>query len=126
MTAKTVFISNLLGQDISAPIANPSYYNAFYAAIKEGGRYSLVSTPEEADLIFQLRAPKDMVQLTIIDPHSNIALWAISRNMSNDPAIRSINDLEKRIQSSIVGLADDLKELVTSPASSTSTTQKVH
>src|SRR3984957_18385996 len=58
------------------------------------GRYKLVNSPEQADLVFQLRniAPitdatgnhggvysvtSPAFQLTILDPKSNIALWTI-------------------------------------------------
>jgi hypothetical protein len=60
-----------------------------------GGHYRLVGSPEQADLVFQLRsiAPITEVtgnrggvysvtspafQLTILDPKSNIALWTIT------------------------------------------------
>ena len=70
-------------------------YNDIYAALQTWGRYKLVNSPEQADLVFQLRgiAPVTDVtggrggvysvtspafQLTILDPKSNIALWTIT------------------------------------------------
>ncbi len=64
-TAKTVFIANAGGED------NPSdsqfsggpdrAYNQFYAAIKSWGRYELVLTPANADLLLELRFTQPQV-----------------------------------------------------------------
>jgi hypothetical protein len=59
--------------------------NAFYAAMKEWGKYTLVFSPAEADLVFEIRfnAPSNgdehvpnnvpQLHLTIYDPKT--ALW---------------------------------------------------
>ena len=92
--AQSIFLTNS-GSDPNFPIDATKTYNDIYAALQTWGRYKLVSSPEQADLVFQLRgiAPVTDVtgnrggvysvttpafQLTILDPKSNIALWTIT------------------------------------------------
>jgi hypothetical protein len=96
--AQTIFLTNS-GSDPNFPIDATKTYNDIYAALQTWGRYKLVSSPEQADLVFQLRgiAPVTDVtgnrggvysvttpafQLTILDPKSNIALWTITSPVS--------------------------------------------
>lgn len=57
--AKTVFVSNL-GEDAVAAANLPggagACYNTFYASLKQWGHYELVSSPRDADLIFEISA----------------------------------------------------------------------
>jgi hypothetical protein len=92
--AQTIFLTNS-GSDPNFPIDATKAYNDIYAALQTWGRYKLVSSPDQADLVFQLKgiAPITDVsgnrggvysvtspafQLTILDPQSNIALWTIT------------------------------------------------
>src|SRR5262249_58085013 len=64
LSAKKVFIANAGGDEsrFDAPgyTGGPDrFYNEFYAGAKSWGRYELVSTPAEADLIFE-------IQLTVV------------------------------------------------------------
>jgi hypothetical protein len=66
LAAKKVFIANGGGDE--SLFDTPQYsggpdrlYNEFYAAMKSWGRYELVSTPGEADLVFEIR-------LTMLEP----------------------------------------------------------
>ena len=96
--AQTIFLTNS-GSDPNFPIDATKTYNDIYAALQTWGRYKLVSSPEQADLVFQLRgiAPVTDVtgnrggvysvttpafQFTILDPKSNIALWTITSPVS--------------------------------------------
>jgi hypothetical protein len=91
--AHTVFLTNS-ASDPNFPIDETKAFNDIYAALQAWGHYQLVNSPEQADLVFQLRdiAPITDVtgndggvysytspafQLTILDPRSNIALWTI-------------------------------------------------
>jgi hypothetical protein len=84
LAAKKIFISNG-GEDSWLdydPKHDPSLtYNEFYADIKSWGKYELVSTPTDADvvfeihLVFQERFPQ--LQLLILDPKSHITLWTL-------------------------------------------------
>lgn len=60
LAAKKVFIANGGGDE--SPFHWPQYtggpdrlYNEFYAALKSWGRYDLVDSPGEADLVFEIR-----------------------------------------------------------------------
>jgi hypothetical protein len=91
----TIFLTNS-GSDPNFPIDETKAYNDIYAALQAWGHYRLVDSPDQADLVFELRdiAPitdvtgndggvysytsRPAFQLTIIDPKSNIALWTIT------------------------------------------------
>ena len=92
--AHTIFLTNS-ASDPNFPIDEIKAFNDIYAALQAWGHYRLVNSPEQADLVFQLRniAPITDVtgnrggvysvtspafQLTILDPKSNIPLWTIT------------------------------------------------
>jgi hypothetical protein len=92
--AQTIFLTNS-GSDPNFPIDATKAYNDIYAALQTWGRYKLVNSPDQADLVFQLigiapindviayrngvySATSPAFQLTILDPRSNIALWTIT------------------------------------------------
>jgi hypothetical protein len=93
--AHTVFLVNG-GADHNFPIAEDQAYNSIYAALKTWGRFQLVDSPAQADLILNLHdiAPVTAVgggdrteayaitspafQLTLTDARTNIALWTIT------------------------------------------------
>src|SRR5271154_1373899 len=97
-TAKKVFVSNATGE-IALPPGNPDLtYNEFYAAMKSWGRYELVSSPADADLVFEIRftfviGPTGVFQgnggstqdfqfrLVILDAKSHVVLWAFSESI---------------------------------------------
>jgi hypothetical protein len=95
VTAKKVFISNA-GVDSASPVAfkrarGPNEpYNQFYFAIKRGGRYELVGTAGDADLVLQLRftAPLSSCEtyqpeltLTILDTKTHFPLWTFTESV---------------------------------------------
>lgn len=90
---KIMFTS--VGASPNFPLDAGQIYNDVYADLQSWGYYQLVSTPQEADLIFQLRevAPlSDIVGgrgyvytthtpafvLTMIDPKTQVTLWSIT------------------------------------------------
>jgi hypothetical protein len=93
-SAHEVFLSNS-GVDASFPVDTTQVYNDIYKALESWGRYKLVSSPSEADLIFQLRGISTLTtysggndniytrndstfQLTVVDSRSNVTLWTIT------------------------------------------------
>jgi hypothetical protein len=92
-SSHTIFLSNL-GADASFPVDADQVYNDVYKALQAWGRYQLVSSPDQADLIFQLRdvstlstyGANDNVytvntpafQLAIVDPKTSVTLWTIT------------------------------------------------
>jgi len=106
VAAKKVFIANAGGDQpfYDDPIFNGSpdrTYDQFYAGIKALGRYELVGSPAEADLLFeiQLNVPpanekvvKDQtrlipvpydpyMRLVIRDPRTNALLWVFTEHV---------------------------------------------
>lgn len=105
-TAKRVFIANAGGDDNVVVeelfSGGPDRaYNQFHAAMKSAGRYELVGSPAEADLLFEIRftviparrptglfsnnGPGDVIdgvfRLEIRDPKMNALLWAYNEHM---------------------------------------------
>jgi hypothetical protein len=123
--AKKVFISNATGE-IVLPPGNPDLtYDEFYAAMKSWGRYELVSSPADADLVLEVRftfvvGPTGVNQgsggssqvfqfrLVILDPKSHVVLWAFSEILPG-----SNNKVKGRqvFDQTIGTLVDDLKKL---------------
>ena len=74
-------------------------YNQFYAAMKNAGRYELVGSPAEADLLFEIRflvqpsgtnvfkgdtlgpTYDPQFRLEIRDPKTNALLWGFTEHM---------------------------------------------
>ena len=92
-SAKKVFISNY-GTDIDSSylfnsLGDPDRtYNQFYARFKGWGRYELVASPSDADLVFEIQFAKPTVAsstpsaephfaLRIVDARTRFTLWAL-------------------------------------------------
>jgi len=127
-SAKKVFISNTVGDDLYS--SDPSQvYSAFYSAMKNWGRYDLVSSPANADLIFEIsfREPvvavavtssaanvpvggsytNPHVRLVISDPRTHVSLWWFIAHV-RQPLFTS----EKNLDHSMVDLMGQLKQIV--------------
>ena len=104
ITAKKVFIANAGGDDpgIDEPIFSGGVdrsYNQFYDAMKSAGRYELVGSPAEADLLFEIRFTVStsttkvfkgdsigstldpQFRLEIRDPKTSTLLWAFTEHV---------------------------------------------
>lgn len=94
LVAKKVFIANAGGDQMTPD--DPSFsggpdraYNQFYAAIKSWGRFSIVGSPADADLLLEIRQEVQtgslggkagafatpLFRLDIRDPKTNALLW---------------------------------------------------
>ena len=124
--AQTIFLTNS-GSDPNFPIDATKAYNDIYAALETWGRYKLVNSPDQADLVFELKgiAPITDVsgnrggvysitspafQLTILDPKSNIALWTITSPVNvtgkNQVLARWVSISETNLVSRVKVVAD--------------------
>jgi hypothetical protein len=103
LTAKKLFISNA-GADSGLfphPFAGDPdrAYNQFYADVSSWGRYQLVASPSEADLVFELQLsapngpsnadkekgasdPLPMFRLVIYDRPTHYVLWALTESVA--------------------------------------------
>lgn len=86
LAAKKVFISNG-GEDIWLgydPKHDSSLtYDEFYADIKSWGKYEVVSSQTDADLVFEIRlmvqGGPTRLRLLILDPKTHITLWTLNQ-----------------------------------------------
>ena len=95
LAAKKVFISNG-GEDTWLdydPKHDPTLtYNEFYADMKSWGKYELVSSPTDADIVFEihlvLQERSLQLHLLILDPKTHITLWTFHQytNFANRDA----------------------------------------
>jgi hypothetical protein len=97
LAAKKIFIANAGGDEMTEddPVfsGGPARaYNQFYAAMKTWGRFEIVASPAEADLLFEVRQDASAVspagkgasvffpqfRLKIRDPKTNALLWGFN------------------------------------------------
>lgn len=129
-SAQKIFISNGGADAISQPafkragqINEP--YNSVYEAIKNWGHFQLLSTPDGADLVLEVRFTATMtdcgklstyapqLELTILDGKTHFALWVLTQPVNG--AYRKAT-WEKNYSDGVSGLVNQLKTLVVQPA----------
>ncbi len=131
LTAKKIFISNEGGEtnvnlgDVGVYGAGPTdSYNQFYAAMKDWGKYEIVSAPADADLIFAIRftVPVDwmgrglgsksadpQVRVVIFDPRTHVTLWVFTEHVESAMLQSNRN---KNLVATVEKVVDDVKALV--------------
>ena len=124
LEAKKVFVSNA-GVDAASPIVygrttGPNEpYSQFYFAMQRWGRYELVGTPSDADLVLQLRLTSPLsscqtyepqIALTILDSNTHFVLWTVTKRVKD---ARLKDNWDKNLKESIGDLVDELKQLTT-------------
>jgi hypothetical protein len=105
--AKTVFIANAFEAD--GPTSEAAY-NQVYAAVQALNRFTLVSSPQQADLILQFSlTPNGLAEvLHITDPKTNVRLWSVSEGIR--VGVRG-STAAKNTQIAINNLANDLQTI---------------
>jgi hypothetical protein len=130
--AKKVFISFGGGDSPNSGYSGGQErtYNAFYAAVKGTGKYQLVLTPSESDLVFEISFENPMIgesvsggngtpvsgsgvsdphfRLTILDPITKVKLWTLVEHIEH--ALLQGNR-DKNFDFAIDALARDLRSL---------------
>jgi hypothetical protein len=130
LTGKKVFVSN--GESIVVMGVPDLTYNEFYWYMKDWGRYELVPTPTDADLVFEIRfgAPTSALsvinrgsllldprlRLAILDPRTRVVLWAFTKQVQ---LANRIATGRKNFDHAMANLVDDVKKLTTSPVAAT-------
>jgi hypothetical protein len=137
VSGRKVFISNagadVLSQSLFNRAGEPDQaYNHFYAAIQTWGRYEIVATPGEADLVFEISfaAPQSYngtltsyaphFALRMLDGKTHFLLWSLTAPV--DGAFRKATWL-KNFDHGLDALMDDVKKL-SAPSPSGDETQK--
>jgi hypothetical protein len=124
-TAKRVFLGNagVDGNSLQAFRQSGDMnqaYNGFYAAMKSWGRYELVGSPGDADLVLEISFAAPLVgtekmlwavpylRLEILDAKSHFLLWTIVEPVQ--PANRK-STWESNFNSGVSSLVSDLKNV---------------
>lgn len=118
MNAKTVFISNG-GQEANYQMVQTGWYsggpnrpyNQLYAAIKSWGKFEIVASPAEADVVFEIAfdnrvAEMSQFKLVILDPKMHVTLWTVTKNIE---LAGRVKNREKNYDLAMEALVDDLK-----------------
>ena len=116
LAAQKVFISNggdddwIIPHQLHAPNIT---YNQFYAGLKSWGKYELVSSPTDADVVFEIRSYDSRearleVHLSILDPKTHVTLWSLTREVEG--ASRTAT-ARKNFEDGINVLVGDVKQL---------------
>lgn len=132
--AHTIFVANAGGNSFEAVVDQTVFsggpdrpYNQFYAAVHDSGRYQLVSSPANADLVFEigwvlsdtgLKLPVlGELRLTLIDPKTHVTLWRLSEYVRG--AILQGNR-DKNFDQAMSTILSRLKQLTGTPPATTS------
>lgn len=123
-----MFISNEGGDTGSSAIGKygddpTATYNEFYAAMKDWGRFRLVSAPLDADLVFAVRftiaQPESglwadpQVRLVILDPKTHVTLWSLVEHVERGNLQGTRNN---NLKAAVDKAVSDVKQLVASPS----------
>jgi hypothetical protein len=92
-SAKRVFIGNGGADARFKALGIRRAYDQFYSAMKDGGRYELVGSPTEADLVLEISfvsqlnrygndlMPVPLLRLVILDPKTHTTLWVFAEEL---------------------------------------------
>jgi hypothetical protein len=140
LSAKRIFIANTPPRGpeiIDAKVAIYSggpyrCYNQSYMAIKAWDRFDLVSSPADADLIFEVsyeagprfedpRYLPNQLRLVIVDSKSQVPLWWMSEAIFQGTHRQ---DSDKLFDGAMAKLVQDVKDLVVVPTGAVSSERK--
>lgn len=125
INAKRIFVANGAGDNDPAiskyTNGADGLYNQFYADIKALGRYELVSSPADADIVLELKVDYAVFNrgfvypkcgVAVRDPKSNVQLWSFNEPIEGAFLAKTGR---KNVAQALSNLADDLKKLVANP-----------
>jgi hypothetical protein len=129
ISAKTAFIANGgsddFTQDGNIYSGGPNRaYKEFYDAMKTLGRYRLVPSPSDADIVIEIRVNsavvvsgnifrmESLLRATVIEPKTHITLWAVSANVA--PGNRQ-SSRDRNFSDALDSVVTQLKEVSRAP-----------
>lgn len=144
LSAKKVFIANGGGDE--SRFESPQYtggpdrlYNEFYVAMKSWGRYELVSTPADADLVFEVSltliqvthpdtlkggdpAYDSQFRLAIRDMQTHTTLWGLTEHAQ---VAMLQGNRDKNFEQALFGIMFELRR-ITEPAQAAAPSAAAH
>lgn len=143
-SGRKVFVSNAGGDTNGLYGGEPRrLYDQFYAALKNWGRYELVGSPAEADLVFEISFMNLFVEehvsgghgvsvssrpvndpqfrLVIIDPGTRIILWVFTEHIQS--ALLQGNR-DKNFDQALSVIVNDLRNVAGEPVAAVSSSNK--
>jgi hypothetical protein len=119
-SARKVFISNLGGESFETVFDQNVFhggpdrpYNDFYAAMKTWGKFELVSSPADVDLVLEiswalsdtgLKLPVlGQLRLVVLDPKTHVPLWTFIEYVRGATLIRNRDKNFDHAMNTIVG-----------------------
>lgn len=126
VSGKKVFVSNACGFTSLSYTGEPRrFYDQFYAALKSWGHYELVSSPAEADLVFEISFTHvvvgDQFRLVILDPGTRVVLWPFTEHIAF--ASRQANR-DKNFDQALSLLVNDVRNVAGQPVATALSGQK--
>ena len=116
-TGKKVFIS--YRESDADPGAPDLTYNEFYGLMKYWGKYELVRSPADVDLVFEIRyisgISDSQLCLSIVDAKTRFVLWPLVQHVQSSTRETS---RRKNFDAAMADLISDLKNLTTPPVAS--------
>jgi hypothetical protein len=136
--AQKVFVSNAGGESLETVIDQTVFnggpdrpYNEFYEAMKTWGRFDLVSSPADADLVLEiswalsdtgLRLPVlGQLRLVVIDPKTHVTLWNFTEYVRGAVLL---SNRDKNFDQAMNTVVARLKGLTAPPAPTADAVQK--
>lgn len=139
-SGRKVFVSNAGGDTNGLFSGEPRrLYDQFYAALKSWGRYDLVGSPAEADLVFEIGFTNPFVgedvsggggtsvssrtvsdpqfRLVIIDPGTRVILWGFTQHIAR-ALLQSNRD--KNFDQALTFLVNDVRNVAGQPVATAS------
>ena len=121
-TARRVFVSNGGDDPHFKGLGLGRSYNQFYAAMKEWGRYELVSPPTEADVVLEVQLASQLEQfgndlrivpllrLAILDPKTHTTLWVFTEELEIHGFVGAHQDA--KFDNAMARIVSDVKGLM--------------
>ncbi len=128
-TAKKVFISNAGDDPHFKLLGLHRSYDQFYAAIKDWGRYEVVTSPSEADIVFEISLASQIekygheqeivpfLRLAILDPKTRITLWEFTEELETGGIYIVGLHMDAKFDKAMGRMVEDVKGLVQQPPS---------
>lgn len=127
-TAKKIFISNAGDDPHFKRLGLHRSYDQFYAAMKDWGRYEVVTSPAEADIVFEISLASHFekygheqdsapfLRLAILDPKTRITLWEFTEELETGGIVIVGLRLDSKFDKAMDRIVEDVKGLVQPPS----------